>query len=213
MGHCPPECRINPSERSLYGPYKTTTTQAWELRSRSWKGPLAFILNVPLGQSVLSVPTALGSAKETHSWQRIEQKFYWAMDASWMFGLTVSRTSSEEELLLRHVSRSDKLTLAGRGKAAFLAGDVWDHCRAQMIHWGASQYFLAPMVTAKDLCSFFTPYKGMITESQNLWPKVLFTTPFSVHQSLQIRIWSSIMAWGFWLNPVLSSLSFIGFPP
>ena len=38
--------------------------------------PLAIILNGPLGQFVLSVLTALGSAKETHSWQRIEQEFH-----------------------------------------------------------------------------------------------------------------------------------------
>lgn len=37
--------------------------------------PLAIILNGPLGQFVLSVPTVLGSAKEKHSWQRVEQEF------------------------------------------------------------------------------------------------------------------------------------------
>lgn len=177
--------------------------------------PLAIILNGLLGQFVLSVPTALSSAKETHSWQRIEQEFRWAMDASWMFWThCVQDQQWEEELLLDHVGSSDELTSAGRGKAAFL-------------HQGCVQSLWSPGDPLRRLSVLLSPHghckrisvvvftlQGYDYQSLRTFNQKIFLPHLSpVQQSLQIRIWSVLRSEASDLILFSLSLSFTGFPP
>ena len=65
------------------------------------------------------------------------------------FRLTVSRTNSEKRnsfpTMLARVMNSHQQEEV---RLFSYIGDVWDHCRAQVIHSGASKYFL-DMVSAK----------------------------------------------------------------
>lgn len=121
MGCCPPECRISPSERSLYGALKTTTTQAWELRSRSRNGPTCHHSKWPSEAMCAFCSYSSGLCKGdtflAEDRARVPLSYGCFLDVldSLCPGPTVRRGAP-----LNHVGSSDKLTSAGRGKAAFL---------------------------------------------------------------------------------------------
>ena len=65
------------------------------------------------------------------------------------FGLTVSRTNSEKRNSSTMLARVMNSHQQEELRLLFYMGDAWDHSRVQVIHSGASQYFLADMVSAK----------------------------------------------------------------
>ena len=125
--------------------------------------PLAIILNGPLG-NLCFLFLQLWALQRRHILGRGQSKSSTELQMPpGCFGLTVSRTNSEKRNSSTMLARVMNSHQQEELRLLFYLGDAWDHCRAQVIHSGASQYFLADMVSAKGSLQYSSPYKGMIT--------------------------------------------------